>query len=84
MNLLKLKKQLESFFTEDIGDFDATSTFIFSEGQTGTAVIRAKEDGIFAGEEVLKAGYAVLDPRVNVQVLKRDGEAIYRGKRRLS
>ncbi|MEK3807808.1 carboxylating nicotinate-nucleotide diphosphorylase [Bacillus sp. FSL H8-0547] len=81
MNLLKLKKQLESFFTEDIGDFDATSTFIFSEGQTGTAVIRAKEDGIFAGEEVLKAGYAVLDPRVNVQVLKRDGEAIYRGEK---
>ncbi|MGX1192747.1 carboxylating nicotinate-nucleotide diphosphorylase [Metabacillus sp. SLBN-84] len=81
MNLLKLKKQLESFFTEDIGDFDATSTFIFSEGQTGTAVIRAKVDGIFAGEEVLKAGYAVLDPRVNVQVLKRDGEAIYRGEK---
>ncbi|MGP1909241.1 carboxylating nicotinate-nucleotide diphosphorylase [Metabacillus sp. JX24] len=81
MNLLKLKKQLEGFFAEDIGDFDATSTFIFSEGQTGTAVIRAKEDGIFAGAEVVKAGYAVLDPRVNVQVLKRDGEAIYRGEK---
>ncbi|MGD6795689.1 carboxylating nicotinate-nucleotide diphosphorylase [Metabacillus indicus] len=81
MNLLKLKKQLEGFFAEDIGDFDATSTFIFSEGQTGTAVIRAKEDGIFAGADVVKAGYAVLDPRVTVQVLKRDGEAISRGEK---
>ncbi|KEZ51842.1 carboxylating nicotinate-nucleotide diphosphorylase [Metabacillus indicus] len=81
MNLLKLKKQLEGFFAEDIGDFDATSTFIFSEGQTGSAVIRAKEDGIFAGADVVKAGYAVLDPRVTVQVLKRDGEAISRGEK---
>ncbi|MEM5015812.1 carboxylating nicotinate-nucleotide diphosphorylase [Metabacillus indicus] len=81
MNLLKLKKQLEGFFAEDIGDFDATSTFIFSEGQTGSAVIRAKEDGIFAGADVVKAGYAVLDPQVTVQVLKRDGEAISRGEK---
>lgn len=80
MNTLKLKKQLQSFFIEDIGDHDATSSFVFSKEQYGRAIITAKEDGIFAGADIVVTGYGILDPRVSVKLLKRDGDQIRKGE----
>lgn len=80
MNLLKLKKQLDAFFIEDIGDHDATSSYIFTKAQRGKATITAKENGIFAGADVIKTGYEILDQSVAVKLLKRDGEQIKKGE----
>lgn len=80
MNTLKLKEQLQSFFIEDIGDHDATSSFIFSKQQYGKAIITAKEDGIFAGADIVSTGYGILDPRVSAKLLKRDGDQIGKGE----
>lgn len=80
MNTLKLKEQLQSFFIEDIGDHDATSSIVFSNKQYGRAIITAKEDGIFAGADIVRTGYGILDQRVTVKLLKQDGDQICKGE----
>jgi nicotinate-nucleotide pyrophosphorylase (carboxylating) len=79
MNVIKLKKKLEEFFLEDLGELDLSSQTIFGKDARGDAVIIAKEDGIFAGAEVIEAGYSLFDPNVNVTLKKQDGDELIKG-----
>ncbi|MRX71405.1 carboxylating nicotinate-nucleotide diphosphorylase [Bacillus lacus] len=79
MNSLKLKRKLEEFFLEDIGEGDLTSNYIFDSSHTGKAVFLAKEDGVFAGADVIRSGYNLLNSAINVTVFKKDGEEITAG-----
>lgn len=79
MNKLKLRKQLEHFFLEDIGSGDVTST-IFSPHHFGQVIFIAKEDGIFCGQEVIQTGYNILDDQLNVNIHVQDGQPIERGQ----
>jgi nicotinate-nucleotide pyrophosphorylase (carboxylating) len=79
MNAIKLKKKLEEFFLEDLGELDLSSQTIFGKDSRGDAVIIAKEDGIFAGAEVIEAGYSLFDPNVNVTLKKQDGDELIKG-----
>ncbi|KAB8134745.1 carboxylating nicotinate-nucleotide diphosphorylase [Gracilibacillus oryzae] len=79
MNRWVLRKQLEAFFQEDIGDGDKTTEYLMKEDKVIEGFFIAKEDGVFAGEQVILDGYLPLDPAVDVQVLKQDGDMIHKG-----
>lgn len=80
MNELKLRKMLEQFYLEDIGERDLTSTSIFSKEDKGEAVLVSKEDGIFSGSSVIEEGYYLMDPSAQVTVFKKDGEPVKKGE----
>lgn len=75
MNPLKVQEALKLFFLEDIGDRDLSSV-LFSETDQGEAVVRFKEPGVLAGVECYKWGYHLLDPNVEVEILKQDGSRV--------
>ncbi len=79
MNVLKLRLQLEQFFLEDIGDRDLSSE-IFGAGQQGEVLLVAKENGVFCGKEVIETGFAVIDPKLTVDVNVWDGDPIEEGQ----
>ncbi|WP_210366765.1 carboxylating nicotinate-nucleotide diphosphorylase [Bacillus sp. REN3] len=80
MNTIKLRLLLEQFFLEDLGDRDVTSDLIFSENDKGILTLIAKEEGIFCGEEVIAAGFKLMDEESNVEMAVRDGEKVAMGQ----
>jgi nicotinate-nucleotide pyrophosphorylase (carboxylating) len=79
MNKLKLKSMLEQFFLEDIGEGDLSSQALFSEDDHSTFHFIAKEDGVFCGSEVIRIGFQIMDPGIDVNVFAVDGEKIEKG-----
>ena len=79
MNNIKLQDMLKQFFNEDIGDGDLSSELIFSPEEQGSFTFYAKEDGIFCGEQIIKTGFHLLDPTLQIQLLKQDGDTISKG-----
>lgn len=79
MERLQLRKMLEAFYLEDIGSGDCTSEVIF-DGQHGRAIIHSKSSGIFAGGQIITEGFRLLDPDIQVELRKQDGEGVSRGE----
>ncbi|MFT8321921.1 MAG: carboxylating nicotinate-nucleotide diphosphorylase [Bacillus sp. (in: firmicutes)] len=80
MNIIKLRKQLESFFIEDIGERDVTTDTIFPVEALGKIVFLAKSNGIFCGETVIELGFHVLEPSMEITLHIKDGEKIEVGQ----
>ncbi|ASS98713.1 nicotinate-nucleotide diphosphorylase (carboxylating) [Geobacillus thermocatenulatus] len=80
MNRLKLEQLLRQFFLEDIGDGDVTSETIFSAHERASGMFMAKADGVVAGVGIIAAGYQLLDPRIEVTIMKQDGERVQAGE----
>lgn len=76
MNQLKLRRLLEGFLLEDIGNSDLTSEAIFPSYQTGTGVFTVKDTGIIAGLSIIKEAYALLDSTIEVDLLISEGEKV--------
>lgn len=81
MNTLKLRSLIEQFFIEDIGEQDITTDLIFSDDTKGEIVFLSKETGIFCGEEIIKTGFHLLNPQINIQLFVKDGDPIEAGQR---
>jgi nicotinate-nucleotide pyrophosphorylase (carboxylating) len=79
MNGIKLKRKLEEFFLEDLGEWDVSSQTIFDKESRGEAIIVAKEDGILAGVDVIAAGYSLFEQKVDVILKKHDGDVLEKG-----
>ncbi|MDX8364070.1 carboxylating nicotinate-nucleotide diphosphorylase [Cytobacillus sp. IB215665] len=79
MNKIKLRKDIEQFFLEDVGERDVTSETIFPTHQQGIAKMIAKGDGLFCGEDIIKEGYLILDSNITVETHKADGEIVAAG-----
>ncbi|MFV9511146.1 carboxylating nicotinate-nucleotide diphosphorylase [Tepidibacillus sp. LV47] len=79
MNSIKLKMLLQQFFIEDIGERDITSETIFSEESKGCGQFVVKEDGIICGLQVIKEGYAIFDPSIDVILYANDGDQVKKG-----
>ncbi|KJE28764.1 nicotinate-nucleotide diphosphorylase [Geobacillus kaustophilus] len=80
MNRLKLEQLLRQFFLEDIGDGDVTSETIFPAHERASGMFMAKADGVVAGVGIIAAGYHLLDPRIEVTIMKQDGERVQAGE----
>lgn len=81
MNQIKLRKMLEDFFMEDIGDQDLTSHAIFPAEQNGSGVFIAKESGIIAGLDIIQQAYHLLDSKLEISLHYTDGDYVQRGER---
>ncbi|WP_077214107.1 carboxylating nicotinate-nucleotide diphosphorylase [Bacillus dakarensis] len=79
MNKLKLRQQLQQFFLEDIGERDVTSDLIFDVNEQGEIVFLAKERGVFAGEEIIKSGFSILDESIQYELHLEDGDTFEKG-----
>ncbi|MGJ9383602.1 carboxylating nicotinate-nucleotide diphosphorylase [Salipaludibacillus sp. CF4.18] len=79
MNQLLLKQQLSNFLQEDIGYGDQTSQAIF-EDEWGEAEFLAKEPGIFCGEKVLQSIYELVSGKIELTLLKSDGDLLESGE----
>jgi nicotinate-nucleotide pyrophosphorylase (carboxylating) len=64
---------------EDIGAGDITTLGTISETAVGKGLFRAKRDGVVAGLILLERVFAILDPRVRVTCLARDGDSVAKG-----
>lgn len=79
MNKLLLKKQVEQFLIEDLGEIDITSASSIDPHSKGKAYIKAKEDGVMAGMDLLFVGYRILDTEIVVTIHFQDGELFRKG-----
>lgn len=80
MNQIKLEQALKQFFMEDIGDNDLSSDAIFSENDRGSGVIKAKQSGVFCGENVVKTAFSMLNPNLEVHMFVKDGHELTAGE----
>jgi nicotinate-nucleotide pyrophosphorylase (carboxylating) len=65
---------------EDIGTGDLTTDLLVPVDRMGTATFVAKENGIVAGWEVVRAVFSQIDPRASVDVRVPDGRAARNGE----
>ena len=64
---------------EDAPDGDITSSTVIPAEATATAVLQAREAGVFAGADVFTAAFRLTDPDVHVTLLKKDGDRFVAG-----
>lgn len=81
MNLNKtiLEPFILNALAEDIGDGDHTSLSTIPVGQTGSAKLLIKENGIIAGIEVALEIFKAVDPDLKSDVLIHDGDIVKSG-----
>lgn len=80
MNALKVRKALESFFLEDIGERDVTSQLIFPDNLNAKGTFLVKDTGIFAGTAVIEQGFRLLDESIQIELHKKDGDLVEKGE----
>lgn len=80
MNALKIKEALKQFFLEDIGERDVTSQLIFPNDLQAKGTFLVKDTGVFAGADVIKEGFALLDHRIEATLHKKDGDMVTNGE----
>ena len=64
---------------EDAPWGDLTSELALPEDAHATATVVSREQGVFAGAKVVRVGFTVLDPAVEVELHVADGDALDRG-----
>ena len=67
---------IQSAFAEDIGPGDYSSLAAIPEDKTGKARLLIKGDGILAGVEMAEKIFKAYDPRLEVELLKKDGDEV--------
>lgn len=77
--LYKIRPIIDQALREDIGRGDITTEALVPSDAWGTAILKAKDEGIFCGEAICYGVFDVLCPQVQVKVLVRDGEQIAKG-----
>ncbi|WP_186576284.1 carboxylating nicotinate-nucleotide diphosphorylase [Aquibacillus kalidii] len=79
MNSIKLRSELQRFLLEDIGDQDITSSTIFPIKEQGTGHFKVKDEGVLAGTQIIEEVYQILDPFIEINLYKKDGEQVSNG-----
>jgi nicotinate-nucleotide pyrophosphorylase (carboxylating) len=74
MKSKKYKSIIKAALKEDIQTGDLTSLSIFKDSDFCTAQLIAKQDGIIAGLAVFKKTFKLLDSKIKVKLLFKDGQ----------
>ena len=75
-----LQLMIERALAEDFGNSgDVTARLLVPENATATLVMRAREDGVIAGMQAAELTYALVDPRVEFEVLRGTGSSVKAG-----
>lgn len=64
---------------EDISYIDITSDILISEDSKDTAEMMAKAEGVVAGLAVAKRVFELVDPSIEIELLKSDGDRVVYG-----
>lgn len=64
---------------EDINYVDVTTDYLLSDDAVTTANYVAKDSGVVAGVEIAVRVYELLDPAVEYEIRKQDGDAVQKG-----
>ena len=81
MDTFLLNEQLRHFLREDLEHGDITTDAIFSDQETATVTIRARESLVAAGMEPVAARvFQLLDSRINVADVMPDGKKVSAGE----
>ncbi len=79
----RTKKLIREALREDIGPRDLTSALLVGSAPRGTAIILAKEGGIFFGEALTRELLHCVDSGMKVRFYVRDGAPFQSGKKLL-
>lgn len=83
MNKTAFEKEVQHIIInairEDVGEADYSSLACIPSTATGKAELIAKEKGILAGVGFAKRVFDFVDPELNLEVLKQDGEPLENG-----
>jgi nicotinate-nucleotide pyrophosphorylase (carboxylating) len=71
---------VEIALAEDVGSGDLTSLFFISEKARSRGRIFAKEEAIIAGSTVAKRVFAMIDPSLEISVVRDDGVSVKNGE----
>jgi nicotinate-nucleotide pyrophosphorylase (carboxylating) len=74
-----MKTVVAAALAEDAPAGDITSTLVIPAEAQATAVLAAREPGVFAGADVFAAAFTLTDPSVTVELLKHDGDSFVAG-----
>lgn len=74
-----LQQFIKSALAEDIGPGDFSSLAAIPSEKIGRARLIIKDDGILAGVEMAELIFAAVDPKIQVNLLKKDGDAVSAG-----
>jgi nicotinate-nucleotide pyrophosphorylase (carboxylating) len=71
-----IQKFIQSALLEDIGPGDYSSLASIPAGKTGKAKLLIKDEGILAGVELAEEIFKAVDPRLEVEFFKKDGDPV--------
>ena len=75
-NIPNLDELIQMALREDIGDGDHSTLACIPPSAHGKAKMVAKKDGVLCGSEVGERVFHLVDPHLNVVLLKNDGDSI--------
>ncbi|MBO4307421.1 MAG: carboxylating nicotinate-nucleotide diphosphorylase [Bacteroidales bacterium] len=75
-NIPNLDELIQMALREDIGDGDHSTLACIPPSAHGKAKMVAKKDGVLCGSEVGERVFHLVDPDINVVLLKNDGDSI--------
>lgn len=81
MNEVVASQLIDLALNEDIGDGDVTSEYFVPVDRKSDAYILAKAEGVLAGIDVAVEVFRRVDERIEVMVLKKDGDKLAYGDR---
>lgn len=71
-----IQQFIESAIREDIGEGDHTSLSCIPENAENTAKLIVKDEGILAGIDLSVEIFKYFDPKLKIELFKKDGDAI--------
>ncbi len=74
-----IEQAVGAALTEDAPWGDITAQSVLSGEARAQAVLASRDEGVFAGGEVVVAAFAAADPRIRVELLVGDGASISAG-----
>lgn len=70
---------IKNAIKEDINYIDEATAFVIPEDSVTSARFVSKADGVLCGIEIAARVFTLLDPKVEVEFLKKDGDEIKKG-----
>ena len=70
----QLEKLVVNALQEDLGSGDYSTLSTVSPEQQGLAILKIKQDGVLAGVAIAEKMFRHVQPDVEFQVFKKDGE----------
>ena len=64
---------------EDVGNGDITTLSTVPEDATASGTLHAKQAGVLSGVDVAEAVFAIVDPEIGFEIVKRNGDRIEPG-----